>query len=177
MNTKIQKNRKKVLPLLRYSVFPFVGSRDSHAGFTVIEILITVAIIGVLSALVIPYFNSFLTRNELKNESLKMVDMLRRARGQAMSGQDDSQWGVHFESGKYVLFRGTSYSVSDSFNEEISLPAVLTISTINLNGGGSNAVFSKIRGETSQFGTTTISNDISETKNIVINSAGMIEVR
>ena len=155
----------------------FLGLRGSRGGFTIIEVLIAIAIIGVLSAMVIPYYNSFLARNELKNEALKMVDMLRRARGQAMSGQDDLQWGVHFESGKYVLIRGTSYGVSDPFNEEISLPAVLTISTINLNGGGSNVVFSKIRGETSQFGTTTIQNDINESKNIVISQQGVIEER
>lgn len=146
-------------------------------GFTITEALIAIAIVSVLSALSVAYFNSFLARNELKNESLKIVDSLRRARGQAMAGQEDSAWGVHFESGKYVLFKGISYSASDSFNEEIILPAVLTISAITLNGGGSDAVFSKIRGETSQFGTTTISNDIGEMKNIVINSYGNIEIK
>lgn len=146
-------------------------------GFTVVEVLIAIAIIGVLSALITPYFNSFLARNELKNESLKIVDMLRRARGQAMSGQEDSLWGVHFETSKYVLFRGGVYNASDNFNEEINLPVVLTISVIALNGGGSDSVFSKIRGETSQFGTTTIQNDIGESKDIVINSVGNIEIR
>lgn len=152
------------------------GLRTS-AGFTITEILIAIAIVSVLSALSVAYFNSFLARNELKNEALKMVDMLRRARGQAMAGQEDSAWGVHFETGKYVLFRGSAYSASDAFNEEISLPAVLTISAINLNGGGSDAVFSKIRGETSNYGTTTIQNDLGETKNILINSYGTIQTQ
>ena len=150
---------------------------NAKEGFTIIEVMIAIAIIGVLSSLSVAYFNSFLSRNELKNESLKITDMLRRARGQAMAGQEDSAWGVHFETSKYVLFKGSSYSASDDFNEEISLPAVLTISTINLNGGGSEVIFSKIRGETSQFGTTTIQNDIGESKNVVINSAGNVELR
>ncbi len=156
---------------------PKPSTLNPKHGFTVIEVLIAIAIVGVLSSLSVAYFNSFLARNELKNESLKIVDMLRRARGQAMAGQDDSQWGVHFETGKYVLFRGSSYSAGDSFNEEITLPAVLTISAITLNGSGSEVIFSKIRGETSQYGTTTISNDINESKNIVINSVGNIEIR
>jgi prepilin-type N-terminal cleavage/methylation domain-containing protein len=150
---------------------------NANDGFTIIEVLIAIAIIGVLASLTIAYFNSFLSRNELKNESIKIVDALRRARGQSMAGQSDSQWGVHFESNKYVLFQGNTFTANDSFNEETTLAEVLTISSINLNGGGSNVVFSKINGETTQFGTTTIQNDIGETKNIVINAYGNVEIR
>ncbi|MBI4992268.1 MAG: prepilin-type N-terminal cleavage/methylation domain-containing protein [Candidatus Harrisonbacteria bacterium] len=146
-------------------------------GFTVVEVLIAIAVVSVLASLSVAYFNSFLARNELQNESLKVVDSLRRARGQSMARQEDSQWGVHFESNKYVLFKGSSYSAADSYNEEITLPDVLTISTINLNGGGSDVVFNKITGETLNFGTTTIQNDLNESKNIVINSYGTIEIR
>ncbi len=145
-------------------------------GFTAVELLITIAIIGVLSALVVPYFNSFLARNELRNESIKIVDMLRRARGQAMAGQGDSQWGVHFESARYILFRGATFSENDPFNEVISLPAVLSIST-NFFGGGNNVVFKKPSGETDNYGTTTITNDLGEIKEITINQQGRIEVQ
>ena len=92
-----------------------------------------------------------------------------------MARQEDSQWGVHFESNKYVLFKGSVYSAVDSYNEEITLPDVLTISAITFNGGGSEVVFSKITGETLNFGTTTIQNDLGESKNILINSYGTIE--
>jgi len=145
------------------------------AGFTIIEVVIAIAIVGVMASLSVAYFNSFLARNELQNESLKIVDSLRRARSQSMARQEDSQWGVHFESNKYVLFKGSVYSAVDSYNEEITLPDVLTISAITFNGGGSEVVFSKITGETLNFGTTTIQNDLGESKNILINSYGTIE--
>ncbi len=150
---------------------------SSENGFTLVEAIIAIAIIGVLSGLSVPYFNSFLARNELKNESLKVVDALRTARIRAITGHSDSAWGVHFESNKYVVFKGNAYNASDPFNSETVFPAVLSFATTTLNGGGSDVIFNKISGETSQYGTTTIQNDINESNDIVINRIGMIEMR
>jgi len=147
----------------------------SDNGFTVIEILLVIAIIGVMAGLSAPYLGSFLARNELRNESLKIVDSLRRARNQTMAGVEDKIWGVHFESGKYVVFAGSSYSAADPLNDAVDLPAVLTFSVINFTGGGNDVVFSQPYGETLNYGTTTIQNDSGDSRTIVINQAGMAQ--
>ncbi len=146
-------------------------------AFTVIEVLMAIGIIVVLAGLSVPTADIFLSRNELHTEALKMTDALRRARNQAMSGQEDSAWGVHFTAGDYTVFKGASYNPSDSYNETFNLPGILSISAITINGGGSEIIFDRIAGTTSTFGTTTIQTDTSESQTIVVNSGGVINLQ
>lgn len=146
-------------------------------AFTVIEVLIAIGIITVLAGLSIPTANTFLSRNELNTEALKITDALRRAKVQSMFGAEDSAWGVHFTSADYTVFRGSTYNPADSFNSTVTLPGVLTISGITINGGGSDVIFDRVFGTTSTFGTTTIQNDAAEIRIIVINPAGTINLQ
>lgn len=146
-------------------------------AFTVIEVLIAIGIIAVLAAISVPTANVFLSRTELNSEALKITDSLRRARSQAMSGREDSAWGVHFTSSNYTVFRGSSYNPSEAFNETFTLPGILTLSAITINGGGSDIIFNRVTGSTSTFGTTTIQSDSSDSRTIVVNSEGTINLQ
>lgn len=149
----------------------------SRRAFTIIEVIVVIGITALLAGLSLPISGSFLSRNELSSESVKITDSLRRARTQSMYGAQDSVWGVHFTSSDYTIFRGSSYNPADSYNNTTSLPGVLSISAITINGGGSDIIFDRVSGTTSTFGTTTISNDASEIRTIVVNSAGTINLQ
>lgn len=136
-----------------------------------------VGIITILAGISIPVSNIFISRNELGSEALKITDALRRARAQSMYAVEDSAWGVHFTSADYTIFRGSAYSPSDAFNNTFTLPGILTISGITINGGGSDIIFNRITGTSSTFGTTTIQNDSSESRTIVVNSGGAINLQ
>ncbi|OGY27992.1 MAG: hypothetical protein A2Z42_00050 [Candidatus Woykebacteria bacterium RBG_19FT_COMBO_43_10] len=56
-------------------------------GFTLIELLIVVAIIGILSTIVLANYNSFGTRQEVKNAAGKLKSELRKYQTFAISGQ------------------------------------------------------------------------------------------
>ena len=56
-------------------------------GFTLIELLIVVAIIGILSTIVLANYNSFGTRQEVKNAAGKLKSELRKYQNFAISGQ------------------------------------------------------------------------------------------
>lgn len=149
----------------------------SQKAFTIIEVVIVVGIIAILAGLSGPAANIFLSRNEVNTEALKITDALRRARAQSMYAVQDSVWGVHFTSTDYTVFRGSSYNPADVYNDTFILPGILTISTITINGSGSDIIFDRIAGTTSTFGTTTVQNDAAESRTIVVNSGGTINLQ
>lgn len=148
-----------------------------NIGFTLIEVMITVGIITVLAGLSGPMANIFLSRNELHTEAFKMTDALRRAKAQSMYAVEDSVWGVRFTASDYTVFRGPVYNPADAFNDTFTLPGILTISGIIINGGGNDIIFDRITGTTSTFGTTTIQTDDFQSRTIIINQGGTINLQ
>lgn len=125
-------------------------------GFTALEILIVIAILGLLLATIVPSFQSFRQKSILNTETMELVTTISRARLLSVSSKNDQQYGVHFESGKVVLFQGTTYATSSATNEEYIFNSVLTLATTTINGGGSEVVFQKVTGATTQNATTTL---------------------
>lgn len=61
----------------------------NQTGFTVIELMIVVAMMGILMAVGVPVFNSIILTNEMADTSNELVLSLKRARAEAMtSGRD-----------------------------------------------------------------------------------------
>lgn len=61
----------------------------NQSGFTVIELMIVVAMMGILMAVGVPVFNSIILTNEMADTSNELVLSLKRARAEAMtSGRD-----------------------------------------------------------------------------------------
>ncbi|MFA6919172.1 MAG: prepilin-type N-terminal cleavage/methylation domain-containing protein [Patescibacteria group bacterium] len=61
--------------------------RKNSAGFTLIEILIAIAIFSILSSIMILNFRGDAKTKELKNDCQKITDALRQAQTMALSGQ------------------------------------------------------------------------------------------
>lgn len=117
----------------------------NQRGFTLTELLLSVAIIGIISGLSMPLYSSFATRNNLALTAETTVNMLRRASLYARSGHQDSQWGVNFQPGSFVLFKGASYSARDpAFDEPFSVAG-----NISSDYDG-DIVFNKLSGTTLQ---------------------------
>jgi len=125
-------------------------------GFTALELLIVVAIMGVILATILPSFTNFRRSSLLNTESQELVSIINRARMLSVSSKYDNQFGVHFEAGKVVLFQGDTYSSGATTNEEHIFNTAITLSPIVINGGGSELLFEKITGATSQNATTTL---------------------
>lgn len=71
-------------------------------GFTLIEIMIVVSIMGVLMAAAIPSFNSY-NRNQVLAQAVKSLRTdLRAVQNYAISGADAKVWGVHLNSASSV---------------------------------------------------------------------------
>ncbi len=156
---------KKELNIHGFSFSTFVNQQvhvldavrhSTRAGFTALEILIVIAILGVLLVTIVPSFLSFRQKSILNTETMELITTISRARILSVSSKNDQQFGVHLEAGKVVLFQGITYVAGASTNEEHIFDPALTLTGIVVNGGGSEVVFKKVTGATTQNATTTL---------------------
>lgn len=153
--------------------------RGEDRGFTFIEIVIVLAIIFIILTITMVSLGNFKEDQYLKNNVNEAVSLINQARSRTLSSEDFSQYGIHFESNRAVLFKGTSYVAGDSNNTILSLSDFIEISTISLDGGGPDLIFEKLNGKTDQPGSVIFraKNDFSKTKTIIIRITGLVEVQ
>ncbi|MEI7688807.1 MAG: prepilin-type N-terminal cleavage/methylation domain-containing protein [Candidatus Nomurabacteria bacterium] len=154
------------------------NNKYKSSGFTLMEILIIIAIVTVISSIVLFNLSNFRNEQDLKNAEMEIVSLLDKARQNTLSSVNSNNYSVHFEVDKAVLFSGSIYSALDSSNEKINFNANVSIPAIdgiNLGGGGNDVTFERLTGET--MGGTLIlrlKSDASKQKTITINKTGLI---
>ncbi len=145
-------------------------------AFSYLEVIIVIAIIAILSGMTLLFGQTSQVRADINAEANNLASYLRLAQSKAMSGENNSDHGIHLETDKYILFEGSSYSPSDSSNHEIELPETIITQNINLGGGGQDIVFTLPKGETKNFGTFDLySAQINKTVTFNITSLGTID--
>lgn len=142
---------------------------NTQAGFSLIEMLLALAVIGLLAGLSVPLYQSFDTRNELAITQNMAAQTLREARLRARAADGDSQWGVKIASSSVTLFRGSDYQTRDSSYD-------LTFSLENITGvsGRTEFVFSKLSGRPESAGTVTLSAADDSQRSVSVNAVGTI---
>ena len=146
-------------------------------GFSVIEILVVLAVLMIVSGLIVPGFNFFRKQSSLNAATQEIINTLRLAQNKTLASEGNSSFGVYLESDKFILFKGTAYSASSSNNEAHNLDSSLRISTLSLNGSNS-VVFERLTGNTVNYGAITLEqiDDISQNKVIFIDSSGSVSL-
>lgn len=166
-NNKFQININKGL-CIGNCKFEIENSRFSGWGFTLLELLLSVAIIGILAGLSLPVYRSMQTRNDLDNSVVTTVQTLRRAQVLSQANEGDSAWGVKLLSGNIVLFKGATYATRDtSLDELYDLQSSISIS------GTSEYVFAKLTGDPNASGSITLTS-IDGSRTVTINEKGMV---
>lgn len=145
----------------------------NSAGFTLVEIIIVIAILAILMAIIIPNFFSINKNSDLNNGATEFSTILKLAQNKTLSSEDYSQYGIYLDTTtsphKYVLFKGQSYVSRDpSFNQSYSLPDTMEFYNINLQGGGNQIVFDRLTGASNNHGNVSIRLKIDTTKNKTI---------
>ncbi|MFA6393179.1 MAG: prepilin-type N-terminal cleavage/methylation domain-containing protein [Candidatus Paceibacterota bacterium] len=155
---------------------------SNNKGLTIIEIILAIAIISVISYIVLFNLSSFRNEQALKNTTIDIVSILNKARENTLSSLNSTNYSVHFETDRAVLFTGAIYSPSLSTNEvtlfspSVNIPAT---GGINISGGGNDITFARLTGEVIN-GTIDSSivvelvSDATKQKTITINKTGVI---
>ncbi|MCX6755748.1 MAG: type II secretion system protein [Candidatus Nomurabacteria bacterium] len=150
-----------------------------NRAFTLLELLIVIAIISLILAVVMPSLYTFRDQQILKNTAEDIVTLLNQARSQTLASQNSHYYSVHIESGRVILFTDGTFSEPNSSNTEIIFDSKVSLSAtggINLNGGVSDVNFTRLTGDTVDNGTIVVqlNSDHSKTKTITIRKTGIV---
>lgn len=144
-------------------------------GITIIEILIVIAVLGIIFSIIIPQFSKMRENQALKNGAQDILSSVNKARSQTLASLNSSEYGVHFQSDKVIIFKGAVFSGGDANNETIDIITPAIISNIALAGGGNEIYFNRLSGAPSTTGAVTISTS-SYSKIITIYATGAVSV-
>jgi type IV fimbrial biogenesis protein FimT len=157
-------------------------------GFTLMELLITVTIVGILVAIGVPSLRDLILKNRLRGAAEEAQTMLQFARSEAVKRNEDVY--VNFMVGPPWCFGA---SVSSNCNCSNASGCVLAIAGTNvskqvsgvdyrgvtlgvaLNGGGNEIQYDRRRGLTTKNGTLTFTNGRYEIQ-VVINNLGRVRM-
>ncbi|KKS23144.1 MAG: hypothetical protein UU82_C0039G0007 [Candidatus Nomurabacteria bacterium GW2011_GWC2_41_8] len=144
-------------------------------GITVIELLIVIAVLGIIFSIIIPQFSKTRELQVLKSAVSDVMSSLNKAQSRTLASVDSSSYGVHFQADKVIIFKGIIFVADVSDNETINIISPATISTIALAGGGANLFFNRLSGAPSVTGSIVVSST-NFIKTITISSTGTVSV-
>ena len=142
----------------------------SHKGFTLPEVLLSVALLTIIGGMSIPMYRVFMVRDELDSAATTLAQNLRRAQMLSRSSSGDMTRGVHVGVGSILIYKGSNYVLRDSsFDENTSIPTTIVPT------GTTEVTFSKVTGLPSATGTFTLTSQANEKRTITINEKGTVD--
>lgn len=143
---------------------------NARAAFTLIELLLVLAIMAVIGAMSAPIYSRFLTQNAVSNTVDQLVQDVRKAQFYAMTSRKSttSGWGVRFGSQTITLYQGTSFAArNQALDETFTVNPNITVS------GLTDLNFPRVSGIPVAGATITVSG-MGNNKTITVNSQGMV---
>lgn len=149
-----------------------------NRGISFFELIIVVAIIGIIVAVSIPSFSSFRNRQVVRNTAEDVVTLLNQARNDTLLSKSSTYYSVHIESSRAVLFTGGTFDTNAASNKVVAFDALVTApsGSITLNNGGVDVKFDRLTGDTSNYGTIQVNliSDSTIKKIITVNKLGVV---
>lgn len=145
-------------------------------GFSLVELILVVALIGIISVAGGPAWTRLLTTTQIEETNAQLVQTLRLARSRSTAGLNQAVHGIYIESNQYTLYQDSSspysYATRDpqydrvtNIDESVSLSSTIVSNDINFNSIG----------QPNNSGIITITHYASDSLNITINQLGLIE--
>lgn len=144
----------------------------SRAGFTLVEVLVVIAVSAVVLGLTVPTSLRFYQNQLVDDTARTLKDTLRRARAYSSAIRNGASYGVKILPGSFVLFQGASYSSRVASEDE----AIMYPSNITVTGTVSEFDFSKLYATSTASTTIQIFGDAG-TVVIGVNAYGKIELQ
>ncbi len=142
---------------------------SSSGGFTLLELILVVSVLGLLTALAIPAYASFRRNVALTNYADEIVSALRTAQNRSSTSQGGVVHGVHLTTNQYCLFTGSTFSTCTS-------PSYQLHGDITITSGTGDAIFSRFTGAPAAPATIVLQVTGGPSKTITIDISGRISV-
>lgn len=160
---------------------PLSPFRERSAGFSLVEMLIVLALFVGILGLSVPFLRTFQTFQLLNDASEQITQDLRRAQtlavaGVGTDGAGNRNHGVHFDisADQWTLFTGPTYVIGDPDNEAHTLSPAVDLASVALAGGGSSVIFTERAGRTTTTGTIVLQSS-GRQATITVNAAGRVD--
>jgi len=124
-----------------------------RSGFTLIEVLVTVAILLTLGVVVVVSLQGAKNNDDVTGTAREIAALLRQAQSDAMSQEQNASWGVYFSNATntapfYALFIN-SYATS-TIHGQYRLPSTVRYQSSFLPSGATTSIiFAQITGAAS----------------------------
>ena len=146
-----------------------MSQRNNQAGVTLLEVMLSVAVIALLAGMAAPVYQSFQVRNDLDVAANTLAQTLRRAQLLSKIGVNEGAWGVFVQSGSITLFQGDTYAGRNTAYDEVwSVPNSISVS------GVAEIVYTKFIGTTLTPGTITLTSSSNEVRLLEFTNYGTI---
>jgi len=155
---------------------------DKKSGFTLLEVMIVIAIFGLLTAIAIPNYIIYRNNRQVALSARAVYDALQLAKTRAI--RDNTTVNVQFtpgsgKAGKYRVFvdldGNGSFSPGDTEIASGSMAPGVALQRVSFAGISDSARFNSIGLTTGANGTVVVGNG-NRTIKIIVNSAGGIRM-
>ncbi len=152
---------------------------SNRTGFTVVEVLMVVLILGLIMSTTISMFSGIKSIQTLEKDTENIASYLEKARNQTINAKNNSVFSVRIASTTVTLFEGATFVNGSSTNQVYTLTSGVVLQSYTFNPATTTITFQKMTGKPSATGTIMyrLSNNASSTKAVTIHGSGLIEVR
>ncbi|HEU5114487.1 MAG TPA: prepilin-type N-terminal cleavage/methylation domain-containing protein [Candidatus Paceibacterota bacterium] len=144
-------------------------------AFTLVELIISVGILGLLLALAVQSFSNFSRVQSLAASATALAEALRDARARTLASVSASQYGVKVDANQFILFKGSSFASSTAGNETFAFPYPVAASSSIWT-----FTFTRVTGNSSASGTIDLylpGLPGSQKKTVSIQTTGLVSIQ
>ena len=138
-------------------------------GFTLIELILIVAVMSIVAAMTPTFYSRFLLQNSVANVKDQIAGSLRKAQIQSMTSKNADSWSVNYSSNTITLYKGNNFGVRDpSFDETFAVNPSVSVS------GLTDLSFERVTGLPTPTSATITINSGNNSDTITVNSQGVV---
>jgi type II secretion system protein H len=134
--------RIQIAPVAHLNRLSF-GIRNSKSGFTLIELILVLALLVIITSIAVPTMSRFIRGRALDSEAQRMMALMHAAQSRAVSEGAPMMLWLDEKGGAYGFEAETSGEGGDPKGEELTVDSTLKLSVPN-SGNAAQTTFNDL---------------------------------